>query len=144
MKDRELVESILKITREHPEYSYNYKQIAAVLGVKDSFIRKRIVTVLQQLSKNGTLEETERGKYQIKEGNKELVGHIQTRNWGHCCNYTKLKLVIIFPMLMFPYIQQKITMGNSPTKKEFMDFGSLECQSFFFKIIIYLQGKLFI
>ena len=57
MKDRELAESILKITREHPEYSYNYKQIAAVLGVKDSFIRKRIVTVLEQLSKNGTLEE---------------------------------------------------------------------------------------
>ena len=82
MKDRELAESILKITREHPEYSYNYKQIAAVLGVKDSFIRKRIVTVLQQLSKNGTLEETERGKYQIKEGNKELVGHIQTVSKG--------------------------------------------------------------
>ena len=82
MKDRELAESILKITREHPEYSYNYKQIAAVLGVKDSFIRKRIVTVLQQLYKNGTLEETERGKYQIKEGNKELVGHIQTVSKG--------------------------------------------------------------
>jgi len=82
MKDRELAESILKITREHPEYSYNYKQIAAVLGVKDSFIRKRIVTVLEQLSKNGTLEETERGKYQIKEGNKELVGHIQTVSKG--------------------------------------------------------------
>ena len=73
MKDRELAESILKITREHPEYSYNYKQIAAVLGVKDSFIRKRIVTVLQQLYKNGTLEETERGKYQIKEGNNCLL-----------------------------------------------------------------------
>ena len=82
MKDRELAESILKITREHPEYSYNYKQIAALLGVKDSFIRKRIVTVLEQLSKNGTLEETERGKYQIKEGNKELVGHIQTVSKG--------------------------------------------------------------
>ena len=82
MKDRELAESILKITREHPEYSYNYKQIAAVLGVKDSFIRKRIVTVLEQLSKNGTLEETERGKYQIKEGNKEIVGHIQTVSKG--------------------------------------------------------------
>ena len=67
MKDRELAESILKVTREHPEYSYNYKQIAAVLGVKDAFIRKRIVTLLQQLAKNGVLKEIERGKYQIKE-----------------------------------------------------------------------------
>ena len=40
MKDRELAESILKVTRKHPEYSYNYKQIAAVLGVKDAFIKK--------------------------------------------------------------------------------------------------------
>ena len=82
MKDRELAESILKITREHPEYSYNYKQVAAVLGVKDGFIRKRIVTLLEQLAKNGTLQEIERGKYQIKEGNKELVGHVQTRSMG--------------------------------------------------------------
>ena len=82
MKDRELAESILKVTREHPEYSYNYKQIAAVLGVKDAFVRKRIVTLLQQLAKNGVLKEIERGKYQIKEGNKELVGHIQTVSKG--------------------------------------------------------------
>ena len=82
MKDRELAESILKITREHPEYSYNYKQVAAVLGVKDAFIRKRIVTLLEQLAKNGTLQEIERGKYQIKEGNKELVGHVQTVSKG--------------------------------------------------------------
>ena len=82
MKDRELAENILKVTREHPEYSYNYKQIAAVLGVKDAFVRKRIVTLLQQLAKNGVLKEIERGKYQIKEGNKELVGHIQTVSKG--------------------------------------------------------------
>ena len=36
--------ALMRCTREHPEYSYNYKQIAAVLGVKDAFIRKRIVT----------------------------------------------------------------------------------------------------
>ena len=75
MKDRELAESILKVTREHPEYSYNYKQVAAVLGVKDAFIRKRIVTLLQQLAKSGVLKEIERGKYQIKEGNKEPVSY---------------------------------------------------------------------
>ena len=82
MKDRELAESILKVTSEHPEYSYNYKQIAAVLGVKDAFIRKRIVTLLQQLANNGFLKEIERGKYQIKDGNNELIGHIQTVSKG--------------------------------------------------------------
>ena len=82
MKDRDLAERILKVIREHPDYSYNYKQVAAVLGVKDAFIRKRIVTLLQQLAKNGVLKEIERGKYQVKESNKELVGHIQTVSKG--------------------------------------------------------------
>ena len=79
MKDRELAESILKVTRKHPEYSYNYKQIASVLGVKDAFIRKRIVTLLKQLAKNGVLKEIERGKYQIKEGRKLIIPVILKR-----------------------------------------------------------------
>ena len=82
MKDRVLSEQILKVVQTHPEHAYNYKQIAAVLAIKDPFIRKRIVTLLQQLAKNGVLKEIERGKYQIKEGNKELVGHIQTVSKG--------------------------------------------------------------
>ena len=65
MKDRELAESILKVTREHPEYSYNYKQVAAVLGVKDAFIRKRIVTLLKQLAKNGVLTLTHKNKIKL-------------------------------------------------------------------------------
>ena len=40
MKDRELSERILAITRTHPEYTYNYKQIAAVLAIKDPFVRR--------------------------------------------------------------------------------------------------------
>jgi ribonuclease R len=71
MKDRELSERILAVTRTHPEHTYNYKQIAAVLAVKDPFVRKRIVTLLAQLAKNGILEEHSRGKYQIKTANLE-------------------------------------------------------------------------
>ena len=82
MKDRDLSERILKVVKTHPEYAYNYKQIAAVLGIKDPFIRKRIVTLLSQFAKNDILVELSRGKYQIKSSNIEHEGHIQTVSKG--------------------------------------------------------------
>ena len=77
MKDRALSKSIIQILTHDVENAYNYKQIAAVLGVKDSYIRKRIVTLLDQLKKDGQLDEIYRGKYQIKDGSQELTGYIQ-------------------------------------------------------------------
>ena len=60
MKDRVLSERILKVLQTHPDHAYNYKQIAAVLGIKDPFIRKRIVTLLSQLAKNKILTSIKR------------------------------------------------------------------------------------
>ena len=77
MKDRALSKSIIQVLTHDAENAYNYKQIAAVLGVKDPFIRKRIVTLLDQLKKDGQLDEIYRGKYQIKDGSRELTGYIQ-------------------------------------------------------------------
>ena len=77
MKDRALSKSIIQVLTHDAENAYNYKQIAAVLGVKDPYIRKRIVTLLDQLKKDGQLDEIYRGKYQIKDGSQELTGYIQ-------------------------------------------------------------------
>ena len=82
MKDRELSERILAVLRKHPDHTYNYKQIASVLAIKDPFIRKRIVTLLAQLAKNKILDEHSRGKFQIKSANFEYEGHIQTVSKG--------------------------------------------------------------
>jgi ribonuclease R len=82
MKDRVLSEQILKVVQTHPDHAYNYKQIAAVLAIKDPFIRKRIVTLLGQLAKNGVLIELSRGKFQMKSSNFEHEGHIQTVSKG--------------------------------------------------------------
>ena len=49
MKDRELSKSIIHVLTHDAEHAYNYKQIAAVLGIKDPYVRKRIVTLLDQL-----------------------------------------------------------------------------------------------
>ena len=74
MKDRALSKSIIQVPTHDAENAYNYKQIAAVLGVKDPYIRKRIVTLLDQLKKDGQPDEIYRGKYQIKDGSQELTG----------------------------------------------------------------------
>jgi len=77
MKDRSITDAVIHILSENPGYSYNYKQISSLLGIKDAFIRKRIVKILAQLSKDGQLIEISRGKYQIKEKSKEIKGHLQ-------------------------------------------------------------------
>ena len=75
MKDRALSKSIIQVLTHDAENAYNYKQIAAVLGVKDPYIRKRIVTLLDQLKKDGQLDEIYRGKYQIKDGSQNNRVH---------------------------------------------------------------------
>ena len=77
MKDREISSAILEIFTKGAEYTYNYKQIAAILGVKDPFVRKRIVKLLAQLEKDGQLLELSRGKYQIKDSSQEIEGSLQ-------------------------------------------------------------------
>jgi ribonuclease R/exosome complex exonuclease DIS3/RRP44 len=77
MKDRDISDALLNILSKNPDYIYNYKQIASILGIKDSFIRKRIVAILAQLSKDGQLIEISRGKYQLKKVSEELKGHLQ-------------------------------------------------------------------
>jgi len=77
MKDRDLSSSILKVLIEDAEHNYNYKQIASVLGIKDPFLRKRIISVLSQLHKDDQIDLVSRGKYQIKDASRELEGTLQ-------------------------------------------------------------------
>ena len=66
MKDRELAESILKVTRKHPEYSYNYKQIAAKLNITDTQKRNSVIKALGKLQSEKRIEQSLPGKYIFK------------------------------------------------------------------------------
>ena len=76
-KDRQLRESILSVLSKNSESTYNYKQVAAVLGIKDPFIRKRIVQLLEQLEKDKILKQVSRGKFLLKNNSNELEGTLQ-------------------------------------------------------------------
>ncbi|MDG2343874.1 MAG: ribonuclease R [Flavobacteriales bacterium] len=77
LKDRQLRESIISVLSKDTESTYNYKQIASVLGIKDPFIRKRIVQILEQLDKDNVLKQVSRGKFKLKSSSNELEGTLQ-------------------------------------------------------------------
>lgn len=58
-----LTESILQILRQNHSQPYNYKQLAAKLGVDDPSSRNQIIKKLKELQVKGTVQEIERGKY---------------------------------------------------------------------------------
>ena len=58
-----LAHQILTILRKNNTTPYNYKQIAAKLGVDDPSSRNQIVKKLKALQINGEIKEIERGKY---------------------------------------------------------------------------------
>lgn len=58
-----LTETILKILRQNHNRPFNYKQLAAKLGVDDPSSRNQIVKTLKKLQQKGTVQEIERGKY---------------------------------------------------------------------------------
>ena len=58
-----LTNTILSIFKKETNQSFNYKQIAAKLGVNDASSRNQIIKKLQQLKINGDIEEVERGKF---------------------------------------------------------------------------------
>ena len=58
-----LTNTILSILKKDRNKSFNYKQIAAKLGVNDASSRNQIIKKLQQLKAKQEIEEVERGKF---------------------------------------------------------------------------------
>ncbi|MFP4844546.1 ribonuclease R [Winogradskyella sp. PE311] len=60
-----LTNTILSILKKDRNQSFNYKQIAAKLGVNDASSRNQIIKKLQQLKAKQEIEEVERGKFKV-------------------------------------------------------------------------------
>ena len=58
-----LTNTILSILKKERNKTFNYKQIAAILGVNDASSRNQIIKKLQQLLAKKEIEEVERGKF---------------------------------------------------------------------------------
>ena len=80
-----LSRSIIDILRNNSGKTYNYKQIASILGVNDASSRNQIIKKLAQLAAKKEIQETDRGKFMI-EGNKNYytgVLDLTTKGYGY-------------------------------------------------------------
>jgi ribonuclease R len=80
-KKNYLFEEVLMFLRKNSGRPYNYKQLAAALNIEQSE-KFKIIEVLDALSKEKLILETERGKYVVKSGKKIVDGIIDFTSAG--------------------------------------------------------------
>ncbi len=80
-----LSRSIIDILRKNSGKTYNYKQIASVLGVNDASSRNQIIKKLAQLAAKKEIKETDRGKFTIEENKNYYTGvlDLTTKGYGY-------------------------------------------------------------
>lgn len=67
-------EMVINILSQQPNQSLNYIQISAKLNIDDAESRNVILDILKEESKSGNLQETEPGKFQIKDFKTYITG----------------------------------------------------------------------
>ncbi|CAM1345731.1 ribonuclease R [Tenacibaculum crassostreae] len=80
---KDLTRNIFKILNEDSNKKYNYKQIAAKMGVSDTDGKTQIIQKLTELTAKKKIKETERGKYQINEDRKYHIGTLDVTSNGN-------------------------------------------------------------
>lgn len=75
--------TILDIFNGQPERTYNYKQIADLLQVKDPEIVKLVFVVLEELAESGLLLLVQRGKYKLKPQGGGITGIVEIQRQGY-------------------------------------------------------------
>ncbi|MGY5845969.1 ribonuclease R [Salegentibacter sp. HM20] len=81
----DLARSITGIMRKEAGKTFNYKQIAAKLGVNDANSRNHIIRKLAQLAAKNQIEEVERGKFKINSSKDYYTGILDmtTKGFGY-------------------------------------------------------------
>lgn len=77
-----LKNAILTIFHDQPERTYNYKQIADQLKIKDPETVKLVFVVLEELAENETLQTVQRGKYKLKSRGGSITGIVDIQRQG--------------------------------------------------------------
>lgn len=77
-----LKNAILTVFHDNPERTYNYKQIAELLKIKDPEITKLVFVVLEELVENDNLSSVQRGKYKLKSRSGAISGTVEIQPQG--------------------------------------------------------------
>lgn len=80
---KDLTRNIFKILNEDSNKYYNYRQIAAKMGVTDTDGKTQILQKLVELTAKKKIKEIDRGKYQIAEDRKYFIGTLDVTRSGN-------------------------------------------------------------
>ncbi len=80
---KDLTRNIFKILNEDSKKKYNYKQIAAKMGISDTDGKTQIIQKLAELTSQKKIKEVDRGKFQINEDRKYHVGTLDVTSNGN-------------------------------------------------------------
>jgi ribonuclease R len=78
-----LKKAVLDIFYQNVNKIFNYKQLAALIGVKDEASRKLINVVLMEMRDAETLDEVERGKYRLRSKGGIVTGVVEVNPKGY-------------------------------------------------------------
>jgi ribonuclease R len=78
-----LKNAILTFFYDNPEKTYNYKQIAEQLKVKDPEITKLVFVVLEELAESQNLHSVQRGKYKLQSRSGTITGKVEMQPQGY-------------------------------------------------------------
>jgi ribonuclease R len=78
-----LKNAILPIFYDNPERTYNYKQIAELLKIKDPEITKLVFVVLEELTETQNLQSVQRGKYKLQSRSGSVIGKVEFQPQGY-------------------------------------------------------------
>ncbi|RBP34713.1 RNAse R [Oceanihabitans sediminis] len=78
-----LTNTIISILKKERNQAFNYKQIAAKLGVNDASSRNQIIKKLSQLKAKDEIQEIDRGKFQIVNNTEYHTGILDLNSKGN-------------------------------------------------------------
>lgn len=73
---------IIKVLQKEPLKSFNYKQISSLIKINDRNERQRVLLLLENMVKEGTIENVARGKYRYKHQDNFATGTVDITSNG--------------------------------------------------------------
>jgi ribonuclease R len=78
-----LKNAVLNLFNDQPERTFNYKQIADLLQIKDPEIVKLVFVSLEELAESDHLQIVQRGKYRLKSRGGSITGTVDMQRQGY-------------------------------------------------------------
>jgi ribonuclease R len=78
-----LTNGVMGVFTNHPSQTFNYKQLAKRLGIKDVAGRRQLIPILEHLEEKGDLLEVYPGKYKLKSKGGYIYGTVDLTQFGY-------------------------------------------------------------